>query len=85
MSRTKPEIERKQESKQKEQESGLSCITDYRTDANVHEITCRDCGKMFYADKETMLSFERAVAHDLDNPFVCYKCEQTEEASAPFE
>jgi hypothetical protein len=85
MSRTKPEVEEKQIIEQTEKDSGLSCITDYRTDVNIHEVSCRDCGKLFYADEQTMLSFERAMAHDLDNPFVCYKCEQEEEANTTFE
>jgi protein-arginine kinase activator protein McsA len=87
MSRTKPEFEAKHTDKQKDKDkaSGLSCITDYKTQSNVHDIACRDCGKTFYTDEQTLRSFERAVQHDLDNPFVCYKCEQIEQAGTPFE
>ena len=85
MSRTKPQIAGNRQDKQAKERPGLNCITDYKTDSNVHEIACRDCGKMFFTDEQTLRTFERAMRHDLDNPFVCYKCEQKEEAGTTFE
>lgn len=87
MPRTKPEFDAKHQDEQKDKDrvSGLNCITDYKTDTNIHDIACRDCGKTFYTDEQTLRSFERAMRHDLDNPFVCYKCEQMEEAGTTFE
>ena len=85
MSRTKPQTAGDRQNTQAKERSGLSCITDYKTDSNVHEIACRDCGKMFFTDEQTLRSFERVMRHDLDNPFVCYKCEQKEEAGTTFE
>lgn len=57
-------------------EPRISSVTERRTDVNVHEISCRKCGRTFYTDEQTKRSFERAVRHDLDNPFVCCSCER---------
>jgi len=70
--------------KKVETQASISCITDRKTDANIHEIQCSDCGRFFYADQKTMRSLQRAVVHDLDAPFVCYTCEHRERR-VPFE
>jgi hypothetical protein len=50
--------------------------TDYRTETNRHEVPCSVCGKPFYIDDETKEDIERALENDLDNPFVCFDCEE---------
>lgn len=50
--------------------------TDYRTETNRHEVPCSVCGKPFYVDDQTKQDLEHALENDLDNPFVCFDCEQ---------
>ena len=64
--------------------STISCITDHKTEENVHEIQCGDCGRFFYTDDKTMRSLQRSMVHDLVAPFVCHTC-QHRERRVPFE
>jgi len=57
-------------------------ISDYKTRQNQFEINCSVCLKTFYADKETFESLNRAIEQALDNPFLCYECQQDYEESA---
>jgi hypothetical protein len=57
-------------------------ITDYKTKRNQFEINCGGCFKTFYADKETFESLNRTIEQALDNPFLCYECQQAYEESA---
>lgn len=50
--------------------------TEYKTDLNRCELSCSVCGKLFYVDKETLESYEKALEHDSDNQFICLECEQ---------
>ena len=50
--------------------------TEYKTGLNRCELSCGVCGKLFYVDKETLESYEKALEHDLDNQFICLECEQ---------
>ena len=50
--------------------------TDYRSSKNRFEIPCSVCGESLYVDEETQRDFDRAIEHDLDNTFRCYRCEE---------
>ena len=51
-------------------------ITDFKTDKNQYEISCGDCNKIFYADRETYEGINRAIMQGLDNPFLCQECQE---------
>jgi hypothetical protein len=57
-------------------------ISDYKTAQNQFEINCSVCFKTFFTDKQTYESISRAVEQGLDNPFLCFECQQEYEESA---
>ena len=57
-------------------------MTDHKTEQNLYELFCASCGRVMYVDGETKEQFNRAMQHDLDNQFVCDKCQQEQDEMA---
>lgn len=57
-------------------------ITDFITEQNKYEFSCRKCGKIFFADKPTFENINRAVEQGLDNSFLCENCHRKYEEAA---
>lgn len=57
-------------------------ITDYITKQNRYEISCGECAKTLFADKETSERIYRSIEQGLDNPFLCNDCQQEYEVLA---
>ncbi len=57
-------------------------ITDYITEQNRYEISCGECAKTLFADKETSERIYRSIEQGLDNPFLCNDCQQEYEVLA---
>ncbi len=56
--------------------------TEYETESNRFELPCSVCGRMLFVDRETFDAFEKALAEDLDNQFICADCEREYEDAA---
>ena len=57
-------------------------ITDFITEQNKYAFSCGECGKIFYADKETFENINRAVEQGLNNLFLCENCRRRNEEAA---
>ncbi len=56
--------------------------TDNETAQNRFGLPCSVCGKTLYVDRETLDAYEKALAQDLDNQFICPDCEREYEDAA---
>ena len=56
--------------------------TEHETAQNHFGLPCSVCGGLLYVDRETLDAYEKALAHDLDNQFICADCEREYEDAA---
>ena len=59
-----------------EQSNVVEGPTRYRTGPNQSELVCGFCYQAYYVDDVTFLKAVSALEEGIDNPFVCYECEE---------
>ena len=60
----------------------LVSVSDHKIGQNKYEISCGECAKTLYADKETSERIFRSIKQGLDNPFICEDCQEEYEEMA---